>query len=268
MTPGAPISNYKLEYYSSQEHLCLPSSGLVFTYLGRALAGLFHLHIIPMRLFGLVSALALSFVAIFFGLWLVRQRQVGPALTHAIIWTTILVDPINTLYLNTFYSEFASLFFTYVSIGLIWLILAAKETKLRALLLGVSLLLLGVSRYQHLALPAAIGGVAILVNLGALRRIRWTAVAVCCASLAVLVFYGRYQILFPWTKDHTHYISYANATDTYLGAVLPLQMTQSKLLLRLDCQNTVPTMVARPGIPPTCKQNIHVQRSLELHVSS
>jgi hypothetical protein len=221
MTPAAPISDYKLEYHSSQENLCLPTSELLFSFLGRALAKLFHLAIVPIRLFGLIRALALSSTAILFGLLLVRQRQAGPALAHAVIWTMILADPINTLYLNTFYSEFASLFFAYVSFVLIWLVLAVKETKFRALMLGASLFLLGISRYQHLGLPAAIGGVVILVNLGALRRIRWTTVAVCFASLAVLVFYGRYQMLFPWTKDYTHYISFANATDTYLGAVLP-----------------------------------------------
>ena len=221
MTPAAPISDYKLEYHSSQENLCLPSSELVFIYLGRFLAKLFHLETIPIRLFGMIQALTFSATALLFGMLLVRQKQVAPALTHAIIWAMILADPINTLYLNTFYSEFASLFFTYVSFVLLWLILAVRETWFRALVLGLSLFLLGVSRYQHLGLPAAIGGITILVNLGALRRIKWTTVAVCFASLAVLVFYGRYQMLFPWTENYTHYINYANATDTYLGAVLP-----------------------------------------------
>jgi hypothetical protein len=221
MTPAAPISDYKLEYHSSQENLCLPSSELVFIYLGRSLAKFFHLKTIPIRLFGMIEALAFSSVALLFGLLLVRRRQIVPALAHAIIWTVILADPINTLYLNTFYSEFASIFFTYVSFALLWLILAVRETRFRALALGTSLFLLGVSRYQHLGLPVAIGGVLIMVNLGALRRIKWTTVAVSFASLAVLIFYGRYQMLFPWTENNTHYINYANATDTYLGAVLP-----------------------------------------------
>jgi hypothetical protein len=45
MTPAAPISDFKLECHSSQENLCLSSSELLFTYLGRALAKLFHLAI-------------------------------------------------------------------------------------------------------------------------------------------------------------------------------------------------------------------------------
>lgn len=113
----------------------------------------------------------LRFAAWLAAIVLVSLAFVRDGLPHAALanlaWFAFLgADPVNTLYLNTFYSEAGALFFAYLTVALAALA-ASRATALRLVLLALAAFALGFSKMQHLALPLV---VAAALVVGALVR--------------------------------------------------------------------------------------------------
>jgi hypothetical protein len=217
-TGAAPLERYT---FSQVEAVCLPSSELIFTFITttilHAYESVLPLDSFSIRLFGLTRALALATAGIFFFAYLTRKRLRGASLVHSLLFTLVLVDPVNTLYLNTFYAEFSAFFFFYTSLGLLYCLGASGSARSLSGALGLSLFLLGTSRLQHILLPVIFLLVLIAVSWPIKETRKVFQVGLAC--LAILS-----SLLFHW--DHTRTrngkkMGLANATDTFLLTVLP-----------------------------------------------
>jgi hypothetical protein len=216
-TPSAPLKYYKLFDKDIRLGGCQPSSELIFTSISASIIKILGLENgFSIQIFGLVRGLLLSICSIGFSLWFLINRKIIASLSNALIYTIVLADPANTLYLNTFYSEFSALFFLYLSLLLLYACLYRKSLTL-SLLFGSSLLLLSLSKYQHLALPIGILFNLVMVNWRNLASIKYIAIGAFVGAVVGLICQA--YILFQ--QDNMYFTKFANATDTFLGAVLP-----------------------------------------------
>jgi hypothetical protein len=226
--PQAPLSRYVRRDDPSDE--CYLSSVLVFV----APAVLFVApgHPVDLRWIGALKAaslvgLALALTALF-------RRRPAWMLAHAAIFAFVICDPFNALWLNTLYTEFAALFFAYVCIALL-VAICARDTPDEAPSSGVvaafavSLVGLGLSRYQHVLLPALL---ALPVVISAARPAPRAAIAVLVAVFAVAL--AQFGLV-----ERNPKIEAANSADVVLGALLPASLD--------------PAMTARHlGLPERC----------------
>lgn len=187
------------------------------------------------------------------GLLLCRAfwREGTPALAVAnAAWLALLgVDPLNSLYLNTFYAEAGALYFAYLCVTLA-LLCALRATPLRLLLLGLSGVLLGSSKIQHLALPLFI---AIALGLGSLRQpqLRRPALALFGAGLvSLLLQWANLQRDVPMFRQ----IALTNAVNIVLSAALPASddaaLTAQRLALDPLCAASSGKSIYQLAQPP------------------
>ena len=94
------------------------------------------------------------------GLDAALKRRPAWALANAAVFAFVLADPMTTLWLNTLYTEFGALLGAYASIGLLPALVVRdpQSAPPRWALFGFacSLAVLGMSRQQHLLLPAVL----------------------------------------------------------------------------------------------------------------
>ncbi|MGH8799438.1 MAG: hypothetical protein ACREX7_04280, partial [Casimicrobiaceae bacterium] len=208
--PQAPIAGYVRGERRPAE--CYPSSELAFVAAALAIAP--RDGPIDLRLVGAVKGGLLVLVAL--ALDAVLKREARWALAHAAVFALVLADPITTLWLNTLYTEFGALLGAYASIALLPVLVAREAPTARprpAALAGfaLGLALLGLSRQQHLLLPAAL---ALPAVSSLWRPARGAALAlaagVCAIALVQTTIFVR-----PPT------IAAANDADVVLGAILP-----------------------------------------------
>lgn len=147
-------------------------------------------------------------------------------------WLALLgLDPLNALYLNTFYAEAGALFYAYAVVALAALC-ALRATPLRLLALALAALLLGTSKIQHLALPLCIAAALGLssLRLPALRR---AAVALACGGLAALLLQAvQMQRDLPMFRQ----IALVNAVNLVLSATLPASSDAAATAQRLGLE--------------------------------
>ena len=103
------------------------------------------------------------------GLDAALKRRPAWALANAAVFAFVLADPMTTLWLNTLYTEFGALLGAYASIGLLPALVVAGSavgSPPRWALFGFacSLAVLGLSRQQHLLLPAVLA-LPVLISL-------------------------------------------------------------------------------------------------------
>lgn len=232
-TPTAPQPFYRIDFtiggpchLSSELALLAPAIGW----------GLFQPdRILPLQAVGLVKAAIFIGVGAAFTLLLLARRDGRAALAHGAIFALVLADPANTLYLNTFYAEFSALLFFYMAAVLLYLVGPDRSPPWLGLAFAAALLLLGLSKPQHQALPALL----LLCALPALlrRRRRATLALGVVAVLTTLVFHN----IDPLGGKAP--IRLANATNALLGAVLPQMEDRAAALRRL-------------GLPAACEAHI------------
>jgi hypothetical protein len=229
--PQAPIARYvrgeprPAECYRSSE-LALVATALAIAPRDGA---------VDLRIVGAVKGAVLTLLAL--GLDAALKRRPAWALANAAVFAIVLADPMTTLWLNTLYTEFGALLGAYASIGLLPVLVArepASAPPSRWALLGfaLSLAVLGLSRQQHLFLPAVLA-LPVLISLWrpARRGALWLALWVAAIALAQTAMIGR-----PAT------ITAANNADVVLGAILPASQDQARTAERL-------------GLPPRCLQS-------------
>lgn len=157
-----------------------------------------------------------------------REGAPAAALANA-AWLALLgLDPLNALYLNTFYAEAGALFFAYALVALAALC-ALRTTPRRLIALAAAALLLGTSKIQHLALPLCI---AAALGLSSLRvtALRRPALALVCGGLAALLLQSaQMQRDVPMFRQ----IALVNAVNLVLSATLPASSDAAATAQRL-----------------------------------
>jgi hypothetical protein len=222
IAPGDQTSSAPLKYYKFDKDIrlggCQPSSELIFTSISAVIIKIFGLeHGFSVQIFGAVRGLLLSISSIGFSLWFFIKRKIITSLSNSLIYAIVLADPANTLYLNTFYSEFSALFFLYLSLLLLYSTCLYRKSLLLPFLFSSSLLLLSLSKYQHLALPIGILFSLLMINWRNLASIKYIAIGASVGAITGL----SYQAYVLIQQDNMHLIKFANATNTFIGAVLP-----------------------------------------------
>lgn len=215
----APVNNYKMDGPADPRD-CYQSSEKLFVQLGILAGNLKNYWLdrpeqqFELQTVGLVKAGILSLTACWL-IWLHRKRP--PAmLAHAAIFTLVIADPYNTLWLNTLYTEFAALYFAYLSATLAHHLLTTENSNLVVkLVFLISLFMLGLAKMQHLLLPSLLGGMVLLAWHCKHRRGKLFPLGIVVACLAVLLAQQQTD------NRHMRFAKAANAADTYLGAVLP-----------------------------------------------
>lgn len=220
-TPEAPLERYRVAEVEGLRGLCVPGPDVLFAWAGRVAGVSLFGPNFPIRVVGAVRAAAFAALAFGFLAWVLRRGSPVEALTHATVCLVVVSDPANTLYANGFYRESSTLLFAWASVLLFWAVCRFGPTRSSSAALAVSLLLLGLSGRQHLLLPAVV-----VVGLLASARGRRDPVlrTALLAALASLLAVGGTAFLYRSGGPAGPYLAsvdLANATDTFLGAVLP-----------------------------------------------
>jgi hypothetical protein len=218
--PQAPIARYVRGEQRPAE--CYRSTELAFVAAALAIAP--RDGPVDLRLVGAVKGAVLILVAL--GLDAALKRRPAWALANAAVFAFVLADPMTTLWLNTLYTEFGALLGAYASIGLLPALVVREPQSAppRWTLFGFvcSLTVLGMSRQQHLLLPAVLA-LPVLVSLW--RTARGIALGLALGVLAIAL--AQATIVRPTT------ITAANNVDVVLGAILPASRDQARTAARL-----------------------------------
>ncbi len=181
------------------------------------------------RTVGIIKGMAAIGAALFLTFFLWSQPPI--ILVNAAVFALILADPYNTLWMNTLYSEFAALLFGYVSTGLLYYLLTTESPKrgIRTIFV-LSLFLLGLAKIQHALLPLVLGAIWVPFLLAKWRHEKKMIIALIFVSIAVLSIQKLHL-------DRKFHINAANATDTYMGAVLPAMQNPKQGISLLGLPN-------------------------------
>lgn len=263
-TPSTPLRVFKFDH-SLELGNCFPSSELIFTgaAVGLIKSGLLYAENEPFSIltFGVVRGAALSMLAVLVMVLCFHKRQVVAALVHAIVFLTVITDPANLLYVNTFYTEFSALFFLYASIVILYLSNIQDEGLIFPLLLGISLLGLGLSKPQHMLLPFGVWIGLLVGNIHHLRS-RKKIVLICLIAAVSTVFLQARNL----GHERSTIQRYANSTDLILGAMLPAssdpELAAEMLGLPGSCAHTglQNWYGLEPGVPHPCPEVRSVSR--------
>lgn len=234
-TPDAPLRHYSISSVPSAA--CHISSEVV---LAGALVHAIHLLTglsqYDIRAVGLSKALFLIAAILFFA-WKLRRR-VYAHFIHAVAVLLLLSDPINSLYLNTLYTEFSAVFGAYLAVTSLFILLLNARVDSGLLVVHVlGLLFLALSKNQHFILPWLLFGALIL---GARRFIR----PALLAGIVVVLMVGTAA---QWSlmRGQHESLAKANIYNTLFLTVLPsienAGGTVENLGLREDCKRLINT---------------------------
>lgn len=227
--PQAPLAHYVRAMPRPAE--CYRSSELAFVAAALAIAP--REGPIDLRIVGAVKGALLILVAL--GLDAALKRRPAWALANATVFAVVLADPMITLWANTLYTEFGALLGAYASIGLVpaLVVREPRSAPPRWTLFGFAcgLAILGLSRQQHLLLPAVLAAPVLIWLWRPGRRIA-LGLALWVLALAI----AQAMMARPAT------ITAANNADVVLGAILPASRDQARTAARL-------------GLPERCLQS-------------
>ncbi len=173
------------------------------------------------------------------GIWLIfRKLLVKPlaALGFA-AWILLVADPINLLFLNTWYAEFSAFALATLFVGIAWLWLFQLVTLRWALVWGgVCLAFLSLNRNQYMFLLPAVAGLAGVAALAVQRPFqrpsfitagKWALIAAGCL-LPMLAYNTAAQ-----NSDEVAVWAATNRTNTIFGALLPASKAPARMLKHL-----------------------------------
>lgn len=258
--PQAPVARYIRGDRHPNE--CYPSSELLF--IAPVAAILAPGATIDIRWIGAAKAVLL--VALSLSLAVVLRGQPAWGIAHGAVFAIVVCDPMNVLWLNTLYTEFAALFFLYASVVLAVAIGAREAPSAapgRGILAAFAIALcgLGFSRQQHLLLPAVLA-LPVVISLW---RVALRPALAIFALVAVIAFAQASLV----SRHPT--IAAANNADVVLGAILPAsldrELTAHRLALPARClQIAGATWYVTMGesLETTCPEALSVPRSRQL----
>lgn len=214
-TPFAPNNLYTFDS-NSKHHDCFVSTELLFTSTTVAILSYLDLDTFSITAFGITKAIFFMLVGLGFLIWFIVRKKFGSALCHTLIYSLIIADPANTLYLNTFYAETSALFFLYTSLLLFYVVASDGINRINIALFGLSLACLALSKPQHILLSIVILSLFLITQIQTVKLHRiMTVILVVMVGAAVF-----YQAQYRQTKT-MYYVNYANATNTFLYTILP-----------------------------------------------
>jgi hypothetical protein len=257
--PQSPIARYVRGERRPDE--CYPSSELLFVAPAAAIVAPGGK--VDLRFVGAIEAALL--VALALALAVLLRARPAWALAHGVVFAIVVCDPMNALWLNTLYTEFAALFFLYASVVLL-VVIAARESPsslpptTHLVAFAFALCGLGLSRQQHLLLPAVLALPAVV----SLWRPTLRA-ALALLALVAVVAYAQIGLL---TRAPT--IAAANRADVVLGAILPAsldpELTAQRLGLPERCLQSVGAtwyVTMGESLQATCPEALAVPRTRE-----
>ena len=238
--PEAPLAWFQANGTIDRDYCYLTSeSGFV------QLALLFSGMPFSIQTLGLVRALCL--IAAGVGLTLLYQRlAMRAALISAGLFALFVADPMNGLYLNTFFLEFSMFFFAYASLGLLFYMLLARVWDARLLFLFcLALFGLGLAKMQTALLPAVLAVLFVSASLlwlrQRVRRLEFAfGIGMLAATLLVIGGLQMYQSKRPGYVQATYTV---NAVHIYFLSILPNMDNPSQ-------------GVAWLGLPPLCAEYV------------
>ena len=227
-TPEAPVSRYAL---GSRTDGCYQGAEVAIAATAVAIARATGADPAKLRLHwvGYVK-LALLFVAAFALAWLLRDHPAAAAM-HGLVVLLVLSDPVVTLWMNTLYTEFATIWSLYLVMGAACVLaLYDRQSFFAWALLLVGLVTLALSREQFALLgPAMV--LAVWPWLWHSQR-QFTVAALVVALLA------SFASLFVLPRPMN--VTKANRADTYLNLLLPASSSATRGMATL-------------GLPDTCE---------------
>jgi hypothetical protein len=254
--PEAPIARYVRGERRPDE--CYWSSELLF--VAPVAATLADGETVDLRVIGAIKAVTL--IAIAFALGAMLRQRPAFALVHGAVFALVLCDPIVTLWLNTLYTELAAVLFAYASVVLLVAIGTRTATSIppastQVAALAISLIGLGLSRQQHLWLPALLIFPLVISLWARARRSAFLLIAVAGAiAFAQAELIGRHPT-----------IAQANNADVVLGAILPASndeaLTAKRLGLPERCLRSVGATWYQPmgeALEATCPEALAMGR--------
>jgi Bacterial Ig domain len=254
--PEAPIRRYVRGERRPDE--CYWSSELLF--VAPVAAILADGETVDLRVIGAIKAVTLIVIA--FALGAMLRRRPALALVHGVVFALVLCDPIVTLWLNTLYTEFTAVLFAYASVVLLVAIGmratgSDSPSSMQVAALALSLIGLGLSRQQHLWLPALLIFPLVISLWTRARRSALLLIAVVGAiAFAQAELIGRHPT-----------IAQANNADVVLGAILPASndeaLTAKRLGLPERCLRSVGATWYQPmgeALEATCPEALAMHR--------
>ena len=202
----------------------------------------------PLRLVGVVKAALLLLLAIAFSRAWWRDGRPGWAAGNALVAALVLADPGVTVYANTFYAEFAAVFFTYAALALAALAWTrGRVGPAMAVLLAACVAFAILSKIQHVVLGVFLLAVLLVLRIAGRRAPRYMLLA-----LSLGAAFGTGLQLWHMQSVQTQSISDANKTNTFLFAVLgqsaDAAYTASVLGLPAHCADHAGKTWFSPGV--------------------
>jgi hypothetical protein len=227
-TPEAPISRYAL---GSRTEGCYQSAEVAIAATAVAIARATGADAARLRLHwvGYVK-LALLFGAAFALAWLLRDHP-GASAMHGLVVLLVLSDPVVTLWMNTLYTEFATLWSLYLVMGAACVLaLYDRQSFFAWALLFVGLITLALSREQF----ALLGPAMVLAAWPWL----WHSQRHLTVAALVVTLLASFASLFVLPRPVN--VTKANRADTYLNLLLPASSSATRGMATL-------------GLPDACE---------------
>ena len=173
-------------------------------------------------------------------IWQIFRRLLARPLAAVAfaIWVLLVTDPINLLFLNTWYAEFSAFAVATLFVGIAWLWLF-QLTSLRWSLVwgGVCLAVLSLNRNQYMFLLPAVAGLvgAVLIlsrpypyqSPSATTSVKWILIGVACL-LPMVIYHTAAQ-----KNAEVSLWAATNRVNTVFGALVPASKDPAKMLKRM-----------------------------------
>lgn len=173
------------------------------------------------------------------GIWLIVRKLLAkpPAALGFAIWILVVADPINLLFLNTWYAEFSAFALATLFVGIAWLWLFQLVSPRWALVWGgVCLAVLSVHRSQYMFLLPAVAGLAGIATLAAShpyqRPSMTTAGKLALIAATCLLPMLAHNAAVKREADVAVWLA-TNRTNTIFGTLLPASKDPAKMLERM-----------------------------------
>lgn len=177
------------------------------------------------------------------GIWLIFRKLAARPLAALGFagWILLVADPINLLFLNTWYAEFSAFAIATLFVGMAWLWLFQLLSLRAALVWGaVCLFILSLNRNQYMfLLPAAALLTGAALALSHSHRQQWMVSPVKLALVTAACLLP--MLVYSAAAKHIHMATSANRIDTVFGALLPASKNPARMLKHME-------------LPPECLQ--------------
>lgn len=194
-----------------------------------------------LRSIGFCQALVLILVSAWYCRRFLVAGHLGAALLLGVAFALLATDPINTLYLNSLYTDTAAWVFAWFAVLACAHLALEGPSAGRLVVWSLALVLLGTSKVQHVATAFTLGGCLLAAMWIAGRRFpRGSAVALAAAGAVMLV---ATWLNMSRADGYLTNLARCNITNTLMGGVLPLSKQPDRA-------------VATLGLPPAAVQYI------------